>query len=80
MLMNNPSIASRIGLDLLEKGYTVRGTSRAKHSADALLNGAYKQYADRVEMYSVPVMTVPRAFDEAVKGLISSKHYLPDLP
>ena len=55
-------------MDLLEKGYTVRGTSRAKHSADVLLHGAYKQYADRVQMYSVPVMTDPGAFDEAVKG------------
>ena len=71
--MSYHSIASRIGLDLLHKGYTVRGTSRAKHSADALINGAYKQYADRVQMCSVPVMTDGGAFDEAVRGLTSAK-------
>ena len=64
----NSYIGSAIGLELLKKGYTLRGTSRAKESADTLLHGAYKDYADRVEMYSVPIMTVPGAFDEAVKG------------
>ena len=64
----NGYIASTIGLDLLKKGYTLRGTSRSTHSADALLKGAYKDYIDRVQMVSVPDMTVPGAFDEAVKG------------
>lgn len=68
MLIVLSSIASTIGMDLLKKGYTIRGTSRAKHSADALLDGAYKDYVDRVEMVSIPVMTEPGAFDEAVKG------------
>ena len=66
----NSYIGSAIGFELLKKGYTLRGTSRAKESADALLNGAYKDYADRVQMSSVPVMTVPGAFDEAVKGIL----------
>lgn len=64
----NGYIASRIGHDLLKKGYKIRGTSRSKPSTEALLNGTYKEFAGRVEMVSVPDMTIPGAFDEAVKG------------
>ncbi|MCJ1308528.1 hypothetical protein MMC25_002181 [Agyrium rufum] len=70
----NGFIASRIGMDLLEQGYTLRGTARQAHSADALVNGPYKQYADRVQMLSVPDMTVDGAFDEAVKGVTHILH------
>ena len=70
----NGYIASRIGHDLLKRGYMIRGTSRSKPSTEALLNGAYKEFADRVEMVSVPDMTVPGAFDEAVKGAEAEKH------
>ncbi|MCJ1394595.1 hypothetical protein MMC18_007475, partial [Xylographa bjoerkii] len=70
----NGYIASTIGLDLLKKGYTLRGTSRSAHSADALLKGAYKDYVDRVQMVSVPDMTIPGAFDEAVKGVTAVIH------
>ena len=66
----NGYIASRIGLSLLEKGYVLRGTLRSPYSADALLKGAYEQYADRVQIVVVPDMTIPKAFDEAVKGAI----------
>ena len=64
----NGFIASRIGYDLLKKGYALRGTSRSQHSADALINGAYKEYKGKVEMVAVPDMTIPGAFDAAVKG------------
>ncbi|MCJ1405848.1 hypothetical protein MMC11_009078 [Xylographa trunciseda] len=70
----NGYIASTIGLDLLKKGYTLRGTSRSAHSADALLKGAYKDYVDRIQMMSVPDMTIPGAFDEAVKGVVAVIH------
>ncbi|MCJ1419424.1 hypothetical protein MMC32_005779 [Xylographa parallela] len=70
----NGYIASTIGLDLLKKGYTIRGTSRSAHSADALLKGAYEGYVDRVQMVSVPDMTIPGAFNEAVKGVIAVIH------
>ena len=73
----NGYIASAIGLDLLKKGYTLRGTSRSAHSADALLKGAYKDYIDRVQMVSVPDMTAPGAFDEAVKGILQIWFYEP---
>lgn len=64
----NGYIASAIGLELLKEGYTLRGTSRSSHGASALLDGAYKMYKDRVQMVSIHDMTVPGAFDEAVKG------------
>ena len=64
----NGFIASRIGYDLLRKGYTLRGTSRSQHSADALLHGAYKDYQEKVQMVAVPDIAIPGAFDEAVKG------------
>ncbi|MCJ1479083.1 hypothetical protein MMC13_007767 [Lambiella insularis] len=70
----NGYIASAIGLDLLKKGYTLRGTSRSSHSADALLRGAYKDHVDRVQMISVPDMTIPGAFDEAVKDVTAIIH------
>ena len=66
----NGFIASRIGYDLLEKGYVLRGTLRSPHSAHALLEGAYKRYADRVQIVVVTDMTIPKAFDEAVKGVL----------
>lgn len=69
----NGYIASRIGHDLLKRGYKIRGTSRSKPSTEALLNGAYNEFAGRVEMVAVPDMTVPGAFDEAVKGVYHSK-------
>lgn len=68
----NGYIASAIGLEMLKKGYTLRGTSRSSHGADALLNGAYNMYKDRVQLVTILDMTVPGAFDEAVKGRGSS--------
>ena len=65
----NGYIGAHVGLQVLEAGYSLRGTSRSAHSAEPLLKGAYKDYADRVELVSVPDMTVGGAFDEAVKGI-----------
>lgn len=67
-VLTNSSIASRIGLDLLEKGYTLRGTLRNYNHADALVNGAYNSWRDRVQIVIVSNMIVDGAFDEAVKG------------
>ena len=64
------SIASRIGYNLLQQNYIVRGTTRSKNSADALLEGAYAPYAQNVQMVQVADMTIDGAFDEAVKGLM----------
>lgn len=57
-----------IGLDLLKKGYTLRGTLRNEKNATALTNGAYKDFQGRVELQIVSDMTADGAFDEAVKG------------
>lgn len=65
----NGYIASVLGLHLLSKGYSIRGTSRRAATTEPLLNGPYAPYSDRVKMYSVPDMTVDGAFDEAVKGM-----------
>jgi nucleoside-diphosphate-sugar epimerase len=64
----NGYIASVLGLALLEKGYSLRGTSRRSASTEPLLKGPYAPYADRIKIYEVPDMTVDGAFDEAVKG------------
>jgi nucleoside-diphosphate-sugar epimerase len=64
----NGYIASVLGLALLEKGYSLCGTSRRSASTEPLLKGPYAPYADRIKIYEVPDMTVDGAFDEAVKG------------
>ena len=68
----NGYIASSIGMQLLEKGYSIRGTARSAKSTQALVEGPYAQYAhaspSRVQILEVPDMTVDGAFDEAVKG------------
>jgi len=65
----NGYIASSLGELILSKGYNLRGTSRSIHSTDPLVNGALASYASRIEIVEVPDMTVPGAFDKAVKGM-----------
>ena len=43
----NGYIASNIGLDLLRRGYTVRGTSRSTPAKDDLLAGAFQGFESR---------------------------------
>ena len=64
----NGYIGSVLGMLVLSKGYSLRGTSRAKSSTQPLLEGPYAPYIDRVEIYEVPDITVNGAFDDAVKG------------
>ncbi len=63
----NGYIAARTVEAFLKAGYTVRGSVRSKGSAKQLLE-ALPEYASRVEIAEVPDITVPGAFDEAVKG------------
>lgn len=65
----NGYIASVLGLHLLQAGYSIRGTTRRLSSTEPLLKGPYAPYIDRVKIYEVPDMTIPRAFDEAAKGV-----------
>jgi nucleoside-diphosphate-sugar epimerase len=64
----NGYIASVLGLTLLQKGYSLRGTSRRAASIEPLLKGPYAPYQDRIKVFEVPDMTVAGAFDEAAKG------------
>jgi nucleoside-diphosphate-sugar epimerase len=64
----NGYIASVLGLELLSKGYILRGTSRRASSVQSLLKGPYAVYSDRVKIYEVPDMTIDGAFDEASRG------------
>ena len=67
-------IASQLGLQLLQKGYTVRGTSRSSVAKDHLLAGAFKGYDSQYEHAEVKDMTAKGAFDEAVKGVHAIIH------
>ena len=71
----NGYIASVIGLALLEKGYTLRGTARAVKSTAPLLEGGYEKYASQVEIVEVPNMEIAGAFDTAVKGKVDLVFY-----
>jgi nucleoside-diphosphate-sugar epimerase len=68
----NGYIASHIGLQLLRKGYTVRGASRSASAKDHLLSDAFKGYEERYEHFEVRDITAPGAFNEAIKGV----HYV----
>lgn len=64
----NGYLASVLGHTLLTKGYSIRGTVRSLRSANALLEGAYAPFKDRVQIYEVPDITVDGAFDNVVQG------------
>ncbi|KAH0846835.1 hypothetical protein AYO21_07393 [Fonsecaea monophora] len=70
----NGYIASHIGLQLLQKGYRVRGTSRSISAKDHLLAGAFKGYEAQYEHVEVKDIVAPGAFDEAVKGVHAILH------
>jgi len=63
----NGYIAASTVEAFLDAGYSVRGTVRSKSTADGLLE-ALSKHADRLEIVEVPDITVPGAFDDAVKG------------
>lgn len=70
----NGYIASHIGLQLLCKGYHVRGTSRSSATKTRLLAGAFQGYEDRFEHFEVKDITTDGAFDEAVRGVHAIIH------
>ena len=81
----NGYIASHIGLILLQKGYSVRGTSRSASAAHRLLSlpsspphateaGPFHAYATQYQHVLVPDITLPGAFDDAVRGVYSIIH------
>ncbi|EMR69030.1 hypothetical protein MGN70_000232 [Eutypa lata] len=64
----NGYIAARTAEACLRAGYNVRGTARSTESARSLVD-ALSSYSQRFEVVEVPDVTVPGAFDNAVKGV-----------
>lgn len=69
-------LASHICLQLLERGFKVRGAVRDPSQSSWLLEGRFKSYADlgAVQLISVPHLGAPGAFDEAIKGVSAIIH------
>lgn len=70
----NGYIATHIGLQLLQRGYRVRGASRSMAARDHLLTGAFKGYEAQYEHVEVPDITAAGAFDAAVQGVYAIIH------
>lgn len=66
----NGYLASNTGMKVLEAGHILRGTCRSHERVAPLLAGPWKEYASRIQIYIVPDICVPGAFDEAVKGTV----------
>jgi nucleoside-diphosphate-sugar epimerase len=64
----NGFIASHVVNNLLDSGYSVRGTVRSERSADGVLK-LHPDHGDRLSVVVVPDMTAEGAFDEAVEGV-----------
>ncbi|KAK4035216.1 hypothetical protein C8A01DRAFT_18094 [Parachaetomium inaequale] len=69
----NGYIAASTVEAFLKAGYSVRGTVRKLSSTDKIKE-ALSEYADQLEFAEVPDITVPGAFDEAVKGVDAVAH------
>ncbi|KAF8878449.1 hypothetical protein BD779DRAFT_1554703 [Infundibulicybe gibba] len=69
----NGYIAIWVVRNLLEKGYSVRGTVRSVEKT-AYLKGYFKSYGDKFEAVVVEDITKEGAFDEAVKGVDAIEH------
>ncbi|KAK4450269.1 hypothetical protein QBC34DRAFT_461639 [Podospora aff. communis PSN243] len=72
----NGFLASHICLQLLEKGFKVRGAVRDAAKSTWLLEGRFKEYADKtaIELVSVPDLGAEGAYDEAAKGVAAIIH------
>ena len=70
----NGYIATHIALQLLHKGYRVRGTSRSASARSHLLSGVFKGFEAQYEHYEVPDIVAEGAFDEAVRGVYAIIH------
>ena len=71
----NGFIAVWVVKDLLDAGYTVRGTVRSEAKGSHLLK-TFKSAVDagKLELIVVPDITEPGAFNEAVKGVDAIEH------
>jgi nucleoside-diphosphate-sugar epimerase len=69
-------IASHIVRQFLQRGFKVRGTVRDLDSASWLIEKHFKSYYESksFEIVLVPDLSIPGAFDEAVKGMSAIAH------
>ncbi|KAL5335542.1 hypothetical protein BJX70DRAFT_401446 [Aspergillus crustosus] len=69
-------LASHICLQLLARGFKVRGTVRDPAQSSWLLEGRFKPYASTgaIELISVPHLGASRAYDDAIKGVAAIIH------
>ncbi|KAK0736707.1 hypothetical protein B0T21DRAFT_348733 [Apiosordaria backusii] len=70
----NGYIAARTALTFLQAGYRVRGTARSLSSTKALLSSIPADLAANLEIVEVPDITIPGAFDKAIKGVTTVAH------
>lgn len=72
-------IAAWVVQNLLERGYTVRGTARSVTKGN-YLKKLFASYGDRLEVVAVPDIANDGAFDEAVKGVDAVEHIASPVP
>jgi len=72
----NGYIAAQVAKAFLDAGFKVRGTSRSTANTKPLTEGPLKAAfeARDFEVAEVPDITIPGAFDEAVKGVSAILH------
>ncbi|EED16466.1 NAD dependent epimerase/dehydratase, putative [Talaromyces stipitatus ATCC 10500] len=79
----NGFIASWTAKVFLDAGYNVRGTTRSAKSAATVLEAdPFKEYAasGRFTIFQVPDITLPGAFDDAVRGVHAIAHTASPMP
>ncbi|KAK7687131.1 hypothetical protein QCA50_009634 [Cerrena zonata] len=69
----NGFIAVWLVKDLLEKGFSVRGTVRSEAKGEHIKK-LFSQYGDKLEIVIVDDITKEDAFDEVVKGVDAIEH------
>ncbi|KAM0281981.1 hypothetical protein ACHAQK_010662 [Fusarium lateritium] len=69
-------VAGHVTRQLLQRGYKVRGTVRDQAKAQWLIDDHFKSYSEdgSYKLVTVPDLSVPGAFDEAVKGVSAIAH------
>jgi len=78
VLVTGPSgfIGAHVFVQLLEKGYTVRGTVRSQSKADFFTNRFPEEAKEgRISFNIVPDIAKEGAFKDAVKGISSRFRY-----
>ncbi|KII83918.1 hypothetical protein PLICRDRAFT_46683 [Plicaturopsis crispa FD-325 SS-3] len=73
-------IGSHVAHQLLQAGYTVRGTTRSAAKATFLREKFTREFGEgRLEVVEIPDVTVEGALDEAIKGVSGIAHVASDV-